>query len=357
MKACKPLIPLLCAVAVLPALWGVTRAGRFTDLIPDDRKPKEEKKETEKKERKLPRIRKPVMFNTPQADYLMSRIRLVPKDSPWRWDVSRLPLAKNSKQMIRAVSAEGGMRACWEMAFVIVPADQKKIPVRITRYPRESDPGPYPVPSIMPVQGWPMYGGDLPNAQRNGTGDRHAIVLNPWSEKLYEFYNTRRTDAGWQADQASVFQLNSNRLRPKGWTSADAAGLPILPGVIRYDEVERGIVRRAMRVTVNRTRKAYIYPARHFASPHTDPNLPAMGERLRLRSNFDITGFPRHVQAVLRGMKKYGLIVADNGGNWDLCCTPDRRIKGMRSLARVKGRDLEVVDVSELVAKAQAKNP
>jgi len=332
-------------------------AGRFTELLPDDKKPKKESEKKDEKEKKPPRIKKPIIFNTPQADYLCARIKVFPDDNPWKWDVSKLPVAKNSRQMIRAVSADGGLRGCWEMCFIIVPPGQKKVPVKLGRYAGESDPGPYPVPDTMPVQGWPMYGGDLRAHQAATGGDRHAIVLDPWNGKLYEFYHARRTGDGWHADHACIFDLTSNRLRRKGWTSADAAGLPIFPGVIRYDECERGIVKHAMRVTVKRTRRAYLYPARHFASPHTDPDLPRMGERLRLRKDFDITGFPKHVQAVLRGMKKHGLIVADNGGNWDLCLTPDRRIKGMRSLARVKGRDLEVVDVSALVAKAQAKNP
>ncbi|HUU43252.1 MAG TPA: hypothetical protein VMX57_05700, partial [Planctomycetota bacterium] len=345
----------VCALVGLLVCVGLLHAGRFTEMLPDDKTPKKGRKEEEKAE--TPTITKPVMFNTVEADDLLSRMRLVPKDSPWLWDVSELPVARNSKPMIAAVGANDSVRAVWEMAFVIVPRDQKRVPVRITQYPRESDKGPYPVPGETPIQGWPMCGGELSEIQRNGTGDRHAIVLDPCHGRLYEFYDMRLTDAGWTAAQASIFDLTSNRLRPRGWTSADAAGLPILPGVVRYDEVERGIVSHAVRVTVNRTRREYIYPARHFASPHTDPNLPAMGQRLRLRADFDVTTFPRHTQAVLLGMKKYGLIVCDNGGNWDICLTPDRRIEDMHSLARVKGSDLEVVDVSELVRKAAARNP
>jgi hypothetical protein len=288
----------------------------------------------------------------------MSRIRLTPKDSPWTWDVSKLPVAKNSKPMIAAISATGGFRACWEMAFIIVPPDQPKVPVRILKYQRESDPGPYPVPDTTPVQGWPMSVADLAKIQREGSGDRHAIVLDPYNGRLYEFYEMRRTAAaGWEAGNASIHDLTANKLRPRGHTSADAAGLPILPGVIRYDEVERGIVAHAMRVTVKQTRREYIYPARHYASTSTDPNLPAMGERLRLRADFDISKFPKHAQAILLGMKKYGLIVADNGDNWDLCLTPDTRIQGMQSLRGVKGSDLEVVDVSAAVAEATVKSP
>ncbi|HUW56855.1 MAG TPA: hypothetical protein VMZ92_09480 [Planctomycetota bacterium] len=338
----------------LVVLADVASAGKFTDWqTGSDPAAKKE----EKKEDKLPRIKRPVMFNTPEADYLLSRMKVLPDDSPWKWDVSKLPVAKNSKEMIRAISENGSLRGCWEMAFVIVPSDQVKVPVKLVKYPGESDPGPYPVPDVMPIQGWPMYGGDLRTHQAATGGDRHGIVVDPYSGRLYEFYQARRMADGWEAAQASIFDLTSNRLRPKGWTSADAAGLPIFPGVIRYDEVERGIVAHAMRVTVERTRRDYLYPARHFASPHTDPNLPRMGERLRLRRDFDVSKFPAHCQAVLNGLKKYGMIVADNGGNWDLCLTPDTRIQGMQSLKRVTGRDFEVVDVSALVREAEAKNP
>ena len=171
------------------------------------------------------------------------------------------------------------------------------------------------------------------------------IVLDPHNGRLHEFFAVRRTKSGWQAAQASTFDLRSNKLRPDGWTSADAAGLPILPAVIRYDELESGMVRHAMRVTIRKTRRAYVYPATHFASRLTDPNLPRMGERLRLRSDFDLAGFSPQAQAVLKGLKKFGMLVADNGVNWCLSVAPDERIKGLEELTRVKGRDFEVVQV------------
>lgn len=169
------------------------------------------------------------------------------------------------------------------------------------------------------------------------------IVFAPGHGRLYEFYTARRRDHGWQAGQASIFDVTSNALRPAGWTSADAAGLPILPAVIRYDELQQGMVRHAMRVTVRRTRRAYVYPATHYASRATDPRLLRMGERLRLRADFDISGFPPHARAVLKGLKTYGMFVADNGVNWCLSVAPDRRIHGLESLKRVKGRDFEVI--------------
>jgi len=161
---------------------------------------------------------------------------------------------------------------------------------------------------------------------------------------LYEFYQARKTDTGWQAAQASVFDLKSNRLRPDGWTSSDAAGLPIFPAVVRYDELRRGIVEHAMRVTVRRTRRAYVAPATHFASRLTDPNLPRMGERMRLKRDFDVSGFSPEVQAILKGLKKYGMFVADNGIDWAISVAPDERIPVLHEqLRRIKGSAFEVV--------------
>jgi hypothetical protein len=161
---------------------------------------------------------------------------------------------------------------------------------------------------------------------------------------LYEFYQLKLTGRGWQAAQASIFDLKSNRLRPDGWTSTDAAGLPIFPAVVRYDELQRGLVEHAMRVTVVKTRRAYVSPATHFASRRVDENLPRMGERLRLRADFDVSGFSPAVQAILKGLKKYGMFVADNGLDWDISTAPDPRIPLLHEeLRRVKGSDFEVV--------------
>ena len=179
--------------------------------------------------------------------------------------------------------------------------------------------------------------------QREGTGDRHLIVVDPVNRRLHEFWQARRTDAGWEASQASTFDLASNTLRPERWTSSDAAGLPIFPAVARYDEVARGRVAHAMRVTVRRTRREFVYPARHAASSLTDSNLPRMGERLRLRKDFDTSQFPPHARAILEGLKRYGMFVADNGGDWLMSIAPDRRLRGLETLARVKGADFEVI--------------
>jgi hypothetical protein len=240
------------------------------------------------------------------------------------------------------------------MNFVIVPADQPRVPVRVTQYPNESDPGPFPIPENAPIENWPMArnedagalpkpGGTLGDLQRHGTGDRHLILVDPFHGRIHEFWQARLTEAGWEASQASTFDLTSNRLRPDRWTSADAAGLPIFPAVVRFDEVARGRVEHAMRFTVRRTRRAYVYPATHFASRSDDALLPRMGERFRLRRDFDVSGFPPHAQAILRGLQQYGMFVADNGGDWLMSIAPDRRFEGLESLARVKGSDFEVI--------------
>jgi hypothetical protein len=185
----------------------------------------------------------------------------------------------------------------------------------------------------------------LDQLQRQGEGDRHVLIVDPSGMKLYELFHSYRTKQGWKADSAAIFDLATNRLRPAGWTSADAAGLPIFAGVVRYDECERGMVRHAMRVTVRKTRRAYVYPATHYASPHQDPSLPRMGERFRLKKDFDISRFPPHVQAILKGLKKYGMIVADNGIEWAISIAPDARILGLETLDHkaVRGTDFEVI--------------
>jgi hypothetical protein len=299
-------------------------------------------------------ITSPVMFDTPDADRILSTLQVFPPDNPWNEDISERPVDPQSDAIVRTIGRDAPLGFNLDMNFVIVPPDQPRVPVRILLYPDESDPGPFPIPDTAPIENWPLTrnedakalpkpGMTLAQFQREGSGDRHLIVVDPVNGRLHEFWQARRTDRGWEASQASTFDLTSNALRPERWTSADAAGLPIFPAIVRYDEVSRGLVRHAMRVTVRRTRRAYVSPARHFASRETDPALPRMGERLRLRRDFDVSDFPPHAQAVLRGLQRYGMMVADNGGNWLLSIAPDRRIQGLESLARVKGSDFEVV--------------
>jgi len=284
------------------------------------------------------------MFNTPEADHIMAALQVFPRDNPWNKDISQLPVLPNSREIIARVGADKPIGYNLDMAFIIVPKDQKKVDVRITMYPDESDKGPFPIPDNAPIENWPLDGRTLRQAQSGQEdADRHLLVLDPLNRKLYEMWQARKTSAGWECSCAAVFDMGSNKLRPEGWTSADAAGLPILPAVIRYDEVERGMVAHAMRFTVRNTRRAYVYPATHFASTKTDQNLPRMGERFRLRADFDVSGFSPHVQAILKGLKTFGMFVADNGGDWRLSVAPDSRIKGLDELRRLKGADFEVV--------------
>ena len=295
-----------------------------------------------------------VLFDTPEADRILATLQVFPADNPWNEDISGRPVAPNSSAIVASIGADKPLGYNLDMNFVIVPADQPRVPVRITLYPKESDPGPFPVPDNAPIENWPLSrnedtgalpksGTTLAQFQRVGTGDRHLILVDPAHGRLHEFWQARLTDTGWEASQASTFDLTSNTLRPERWTSADAAGLPIFPAVARYDEVARGLVRHAMRVTVRRTRQAYVYPATHFASSHTDASLPRMGERLRLRRDFDVSGFPPHARAVLEGLKRYGMFVADNGSEWLMSIAPDRRFTGLETLSRVKGSDFEVI--------------
>jgi hypothetical protein len=304
---------------------------------------------------KFPGLTRPVLFDTPEADRILEALQVFPPDNPWNEDVSGWPLHPNSQNLIASIGTEKPLRYNPDMAFVLVPPDQPRVAVRITGYPGESDPGPYPVPENLPIEGWPaayradarprmLSLDDVQRDERNQGGDRHAIVVDPARGLLYEFYRVRKTAAGWEAAQASVFDLASNRLRPEGWTSADAAGLPIFPAIVRHDELERGTVRHALRVTVRRTRRAFVWPARHFASQQTDANLPRMGERIRLRRDFVTTGFSPPVRTILEGLKRYGMFVADNGIEWAISVAPDPRIPVLHEeLRRVKGAEFEVV--------------
>jgi len=293
-------------------------------------------------------ITQPVLFGTPESDKILASLQVFPPDNPWNSDVSRWPLHPNSRNIIASIGPGKPLHHNSDMNWIFVPPKQKLVPIRIVSYPGESDKGPFPIPDNLPIENWPGgYKTDLDGVQRDVLhrgDDRHAIIIDPTRGLLVEFYQALKTPAGWQCAQASVFDLKSNKLRPDGWTSADAAGLPIFPGTVRFDELQRGMVEHAIRVTVRRSRKAYVYPATHQAGHGNDPNLPRMGERIRLRKDFPIQNFPPHVQAVLKGLKKYGMLVADNGMDWFISVAPDSRIEQMNTaLAKVKGADFEVV--------------
>ena len=238
---------------------------------------------------KMPPITKPILFCTPEADAICSALEVFPADNPWNQVVSDWPLHPNSKNIIASIGGQKPLRCNADMGFILVPPDQPRVDVKIVDYPGESDKGPFPVPDNTPIEGWPgnfqrQEAGKpltLDDVQRDVLkqgGDRHASVVDPVNRMLYEFYQMKKTDRGWQAAQCSIFDLKSNQLRPDGWTSTDAAGLPIFPATVRYDEIQRGIVEHAMRVTVVKTRRAYVAPATHFASPH-DRREPAADGR------------------------------------------------------------------------------
>jgi hypothetical protein len=304
----------------------------------------------------VPPVNEPTPFYTEAADAIVSKLQIMPKDNPWHEDISSWKVAKNSAAIVKSIGVEKPLRYNADMGFVLVPPDQKRIALANLEYKDESDAGPYPIPDNIPIEGWPAsYQRDekhkdltLEDVQRdkaNLGGDRHAIVVDPAAGKFYEFFVLKRTDKGWTAAQASIFDLNSNKLRPDGWTSADAAGLPIFPAIIRYDELKRGEIDHALRVTVRRSRRAYVYPATHYASRLTDADLPRMGERLRLKADYDISKFSGEVQTILKALKKHGMFVADNGIEWAISCAADPRIPVLHEeLRKVKGDAFEVVE-------------
>jgi len=273
-----------------------------------------------------------------------------PPNNPWNQRVDRLPLHRNSDAIVRSIGLGETMHAdfgsgLWDggpigIPFVTVGGAQPKVPVAFD-YADESDRGRYPIPAGAPIEGG-----------RGADGDRHVIVVDRTRCRLYELFAAypRQGGARWTAGSGAIWNLRSNRLRPRGWTSADAAGLPILPGLARYDEIKRGRIDHALRFTAEQTRRAFVYPARHFASDLTDPNLPAMGQRLRLRRGFDTSRFPRQARIVLRALKRYGMILADNGSSWYVSGAPDPRWSNdqLHTLGRVPGSAFEVVDTAGL---------
>lgn len=276
------------------------------------------------------------------------RCPLFPPDNPWNRRVDRLPVAAGSAAIIASIGAAKTMHAdfgsgLWEggpigIPITIVGSGQKSSSVSF-EYRDESDRGPYPIPAGVKIEGGP-----------NADGDRHALIVDRDRCRLYELFALRREGGRWRAGSGAIWDLRSNKLRPAGWTSADAAGLPILPGLARYDEVARGRIDHALRFTVSRTRRAYVWPARHFASTATDPSLPPMGLRVRLKRSFEIGGFPRQARVILQALKEYGMVVADNGSDWYVSGAPDPRWSNddLHSLHEVPGSAFEVVDPAAL---------
>jgi hypothetical protein len=280
--------------------------------------------------------------------------RLFPPDNPWNQDISNSPLDPNSANLIKSIGIDDRLHpdfgTTWNGApngipYIVVAGTQPLVPVSFRSFGGESDPGPYPVPREAPIEGGP-----------NGKGDRHVLVIDRDRWKLYELFSASPVNNGasWIAGSGAVFDLNSNALRPEGWTSADAAGLPIFPGLVRYDEVmEQRDIKHALRFTVGRSRRAYVYPARHFASGDPDPNLPPMGMRVRLKASFDISSYSAANQVILRALKKYGMFVADNGPGWFLSGAPDPRWSNddLSLLKNIKGFNFEVVRMGPVMTR------
>jgi hypothetical protein len=276
-----------------------------------------------------------------------------PGNNIWNMPVDQLPVSSNSSTYVNTIGSTSPLHPDFGtvydgapngIPFITVLGSQTKYPATFT-YSDESDPGPYAIPLNAPIEGGSQ-----------GTGDRHAIAIDTDNCILYEMWNATPQTASWQAGSGAIFNLNSNALRPAGWTSADAAGLPVFPGLVRYDEVLAGAIHHALRFTVPHTLDNYIWPARHLTSGYTTANYPPMGLRFRLQASFDISGFSAANQVILLALKKYGMIVADNGSAWYLSGAPDSRWSDddLHNLTQLTGANFEVVDASPYMINANS---
>ena len=276
--------------------------------------------------------------------------RIFPADNPWNQRVDRLPVASGSAALIRSIGLDRPVHADFGsgryqgrpigIPYTTVSKRQRRVPVGFL-YAGESDRGPYPIPRNAPIEGGSQ-----------SSGDRHVLVVDRDRCRLYELAGAYPLHGGrsWKAWAGATWNLRSDHLRPQTWTSADAAGLPILPGLTRFDEVKRGSIDHALRFTASATRRAYVYPARHYASSETDPSLPPMGLRVRLKASFDTSRFPRQSRIVLEALKRYGMLLADNGSDWFISGAPSPGWNNddLHQLGNVHGSDFEVVDTSSL---------
>lgn len=271
--------------------------------------------------------------------------RVFPADNAWNTDISAQPVDPSSSTLI----ASCGLRTLhpdfgtvYGIPYALVGSTAPRRPVTFD-YAGESDPGPYPIPDGAPIEGG-----------ASSTGDRHVLVVDTTAWKLYELFDAHPINGGssWRAGSGAVFDLSSNAMRPLYWTSADAAGLPIFPGLVRYDEVvTRGVIDHAVRFTCPRTRRGFVAPARHYASSDTSSSLPPMGMRVRLKASFDVTPYPTEVQVILRALKRYGMILADNGSGWFITGAPDARWSDSRlgAIKQVPSSAFEVVRMGTVV--------
>jgi len=284
----------------------------------------------------------------------LAGVLLMPAGDEWNRDVSKDEVDPLSDAIIAGIGIDKGLHEdfglVWNGApggipYYVVSGEQLKVPIIFNEGKDESDPGPYPIPPDAWIEGGPQ-----------SDGDRHVLVLDKDNWRLYEIYRAFPVDGGkaWNAYSGSVFDLKSPKPRPAGWTSADAAGLPILPGLARYDEIcGTKKLTHALRFTVKKTRRAYVPPATHFASPHHDENLPPMGMRVRLKAGFDTGKFTGPAKVILEGLKTYGMILADNGGDWFISGAPDDRWvhEELLPIRKVKGSEFEVVKMGPMTTR------
>ncbi|HEY1612631.1 MAG TPA: hypothetical protein VGF97_02920 [Rhizomicrobium sp.] len=283
-----------------------------------------------------------------------------PANNAWNTDISQAPVDPNSDNLIASIGVSTGLHpdfgsgtyghAIIGIPYVVVDSSQGPVPIHIGAYRDESDPGPYPVPTDAPIEGY------RPDGKKFG-GDRHVLVIDKDSNRLYEMYRAFELDAGakWKCDAGAIFHLDSNKVRPTakpGWTSADAAGLPIFPGLVRYDEASTGTIPHALRFTVSQSREAYVKPANHWASSNKSVDLPPMGMRVRLKASYQIPdNFSTETKAILKALQTYGMMVADNGSNWYISGAPDPNWNNdalVSELRQVTGSDFEVVKMGRI---------
>jgi hypothetical protein len=271
-----------------------------------------------------------------------------PTDNAWNTPIDTAAVRSDSSTMVAKISSTGGRsflhadfggNGAYGIPYLVVPSTEPKVTINYTAYGDESDPGPFPIPKTAPIEGG-----------SSSTGDRHVIVVQQGACHLYELYRAFWSTNEWDADSGATWELGSDALRPAGWTSADAAGLPILPGLVRYDEVAAGQINHALRFTVAQTQKGYISPARHYASSSTDATLPPMGLRLRLKASFSLAGYTGESLVILKALKKYGMIVADNGSSWFITGASDTRWNDtdLDQLKNVPGSAFEAVDTGPI---------
>jgi hypothetical protein len=274
---------------------------------------------------------------------ILGGCQVFPSNNPWNQNIANAPVNPMSANYIAAIDAtkqflhpDFGSNPTYGIPYTVVPASQKFVPITFNAYGSESNPGPYPVPLNAPVE---------------SGSDRHVLVLDSGNCKLYEMYNAQRSGAGWVCASGAVFNLNSNALRPNGWTSADAAGLPILPGLALYNEVASGVINHALRFTVDATQNGFIHPATHYASSSSNPSLPPMGLRLRLNASFSLAGFTGESLVILRALKTYGMMVADNGSSWYISGSTDPRWddNNLNELKSVPGSAFQVVETGPIL--------